>query len=187
LGFGTNSPTRCSGKFQVHNLVPLIQRSDGDGDVGSRVFNFAAQVIPPSFIKYRWSERNSLFGWLCFSVPFWGNFVFCGVDFFWDDCKDRDRQMPEGTNQRIQPPGAFDFISVTLTEMREDLVLGSTNCNSLFFLSNQGRVNPLFNFLRKITSLKFGAFPGFHGFHIGQLIRSIYLSINRMSAQNYYY
>jgi hypothetical protein len=166
-----------SGNIQVNNLdTPLIQDLDEDGDLDLVIFNFASGDYL-EFYKNTSVERKGIpdMDGFAFPVRFWGNFVFCGCSefTFGQTCQGApiapNSRIDE--SQRIQHAGGHSILYRDFDgDGVSDLVLGRDECNTLYFLPNQGtEAAPVFDSFEK-TLPGFGAFPEFPLFHIGQLI-----------------
>ncbi|AWW31398.1 T9SS C-terminal target domain-containing protein [Echinicola strongylocentroti] len=173
--------------FQANNLdVPAIQDLDGDGDLDVVIFNFAVG----DYLEYYQNtsvERNGSPGVDGFAPQKvrWGNFEFCGCgDFSFGRTCDGDlisRKLPQ--NQENNSTKHSGGHSVLLRDFNNDgvldLVMGQDECNTLYYLPNQGsNTAPLFTSAE--TSIPgFGKMPTFPIFHVGQ-----YLNDNLLISSN---
>ena len=181
-----------SSNIQANNLdTPMIQDSDGDGDLDLVIFNFASGDFL-EFYKNTSIERKGLpdVDGFAFPAPFWGNFVFCGCEDFSFGATCGGITIKPGLrineNARIQHAGGHSILYRDFNEDGiSDLVLGRDECNTLYYLPNSGTtVKPLF-----IESFKeipgYGSLPEFPLFHVAQLIEDklvVSLNTNETSA-----
>ncbi|MBD8487997.1 T9SS type A sorting domain-containing protein [Echinicola sp. CAU 1574] len=163
--------------FQANNLdVPAIQDIDGDGDLDIVTFNFASGDYL-EFYKNTSVERTGTANIDGFASPVirWGNFEFCGCGTFsfgqTCDGNPISRKLPENENNAIQHSGGH---AILLRDFNGDgvldMVMGQDECNTLYYLENQGsNTAPIFN--EFTTSLPgYGAFPQFPIFHVPQIL-----------------
>ena len=166
-----------SGNIQVNNLdTPLIQDLDEDGDLDLVIFNFASGDYL-EFYTNTSVERKGIpdMDGFAFPVRFWGNFVFCGCSefTFGQTCQGApiapNSRIDE--SQRIQHAGGHSILYRDFDgDGVNDLVLGRDECSTLYFLPNRGtNATPIFESFETETP-RYGEFPEFPLFHIGQLI-----------------
>lgn len=151
--------------------VPSIMDVDGDGDLDIVTFNFASGDYL-EFFKNTSMERNGKPGVDSFSSPVrrWGGFEFCGCDnfSFGQTCAGTpiSRRLPEGAASRIEHAGGHSLLLHDFNgDGLLDLVMGQDECNTLYYLPNQGS-NEQPEFRSYSTSLpQVGVLPEFPVFH----------------------
>src|SRR5690606_8362699 len=158
--------------LQMNNLdIPSIMDIDGDGDLDIVTFNFASGDYL-EFFKNTSMERNGKPGVDGFASPVrrWGGFEFCGCDnfSFGQTCAGNpiSQRLPEGAASRIEHAGGHSLLLHDFNGDRTlDLVMGQDECNTLYYLPNQGsNEQPEFrSYSRSLPQV--GALPEFPVFH----------------------
>lgn len=176
----------------VNNLdIPLLQDLDQDGDLDLVIFNFAQGDFLEFFRNTSMERKGSpdIDGFTS-SVDFWGNFVFCGCETmsFGKRCDGRpiNFRVDSDENNRIQHAGGHSILYRDFSgDGKADLILGRSECSTLFYLQNFGTNDaPLFTGFSNMLP-DFGRLPEFPIFHAGQLIAEelvIALNTNETAA-----
>jgi hypothetical protein len=170
----------------ANNLdTPLIMDLDGDKDLDLVIFNFA-QGDFLEFYKNTSVERKGVpdIDGFAFPINFWGNFSFCSCEgiSFGIRCDGRpiNSRMNSDGNTRIQHAGGHSILYHDFSgDGIKDLMLGRDECNTLYYLPNQGsNSEPIF------TSFSFqlpgyGSLPEFPKYHVGNVINEeLMVSLN---------
>jgi hypothetical protein len=173
--------------------VPLITDLDGDGDLDIVTFNFASGDYL-EFYRNTSVERKGRadIDGFAFPVARWGQFEFCscGQFSFGITCSG----MPMGRvnfvdeDMRVQHAGGHSIIYEDFNgDGKRDLLMGQDECNSLYFLPNQGESDVAPRFDRFEQALpEYGNMPRFPLFHNAylqndQLLVSSHSSSNALS------
>ncbi|EPR69397.1 T9SS type A sorting domain-containing protein [Cyclobacterium qasimii] len=173
--------------------IPLIEDLDQDGDLDVLTFNFASG----DFLEYYQNtsmERNGSpdIDQFKASQNHWGNFEFC-------DCGDISFGFTCGgspiSNARLEAErlktlhsGGHSLLYKDLNQDGiKDLLMGRDECNSLYFLANEGTdIAPVFTSIS--TSIpQFGQLPQFPIFHAAYVLEEDLIVSSHSSATSYNY
>lgn len=173
--------------------IPLIEDIDQDGDLDVLTFNFASG----DFLEYYQNTSMERKGspdidQFEASQNHWGNFEFC-------DCGDISFGITCGgspiSNARLDAEklktlhsGGHSLLYKDLNQDGiKDLLMGRDECNSLYFLANEGTdIAPVFNSIS--TSIpQFSQLPQFPIFHAGYVLEEDLIVSSHSSATSYNY
>lgn len=162
--------------LQMNSLdVPAIMDIDGDGDLDIVTFNFASG----DFLEYYQNTSVERKGTpdvdgFASAISRWGGFEFCGCDnfSFGQTCSGRPLSLaPTVENLKTEHAGGHamllhDFDGDGIL----DMLMGQDECNSLFYLVNEGNnQTPVFNaFDKKLPEI--GPLPAFPIFHAAYFV-----------------
>ncbi|WP_339923715.1 T9SS type A sorting domain-containing protein [uncultured Cyclobacterium sp.] len=173
--------------------IPLIEDIDQDGDLDVLVFNFASG----DFLEYYQNtsmERNGTPGIDQFkaSQNHWGNFEFCGCGdiSFGFTCGGNALSNARMNTDRLKilHSGGHSLLYKDLNQDGiKDLLMGRDECNSLYFLANEGSdIAPVFSSIS--TNIpQFGQLPQFPVFHAAYLLEEELIVSSHSSATSFTY
>jgi hypothetical protein len=173
--------------------IPLIEDIDQDGDLDVLTFNFASG----DFLEYYQNtsmERKGAADIDQFkaSQNHWGNFEFCDcgdVSFgFSCDGTPISNGRVSSDNLKTLHSGGHTLLYKDLDrDGVKDLLMGRDECNSLYFLANEGTdIEPVFTTIS--TSIpQFGQLPQFPIFHAGYVLEEDLIVSSHSSANAYNY
>lgn len=175
--------------LQMNNLdIPAIMDIDGDGDVDIVTFNFASG----DFLEYYQNTSMERKGspdvdGFAPAVSRWGGFEFCGCDdfSFGQTCSGRPIALtPALENLKVEHAGGHSLLLHDFDgDGVLDMLMGQDECNSLYYLVNQGtNSEPLFqNFAKELPH--WGPLPQFPIFHAAYLLgEELVISTNSPEA-----
>src|SRR5690606_33721860 len=176
--------------LQTNNLdIPAIMDIDGDLDLDIVTFNFASG----DFLEYYQNtsvERNGIpdIDGFASAITRWGGFEFCSCDnfAFGHDCSPSHghRKIADEEGYKIEHAGGHSILLHDFNgDGNLDMLMGQDECNSLYFLANEGDNNtPDFNSFSKDLPV-LDALPEFPIFHAAFLWNN-YLIITTTSSSS---
>lgn len=162
--------------LQMNNLdVPAIIDLDGDGDLDIVTFNFASG----DFLEYYQNTSVERKGFadvdgFAAAVSRWGGFEFCSCDSFSFGLTCAGRPIAESKeveNLKVEHAGGHSLLMHDFNRDGVlDILMGQDECNSLYYLVNEGsNTVPVFkSFAKKLPQL--GALPEFPIFHAAYFV-----------------
>ena len=177
--------------LQMNNLdIPAILDLDGDGDLDIVTFNFASGDFLEFYQNTSMERKGSpdVDGFAS-AVTRWGAFEFCGCDnfSFGQTCAGRPISLaPTVENLKVEHAGGHSLLLHDFDgDGVLDMLMGQDECNSLYYLVNEGtNSEPLFRtFAKELPQL--GALPAFPIFHAANMLgEELIISTNSPAASS---
>lgn len=177
--------------LQMNNLdIPAILDLDGDGDLDIVTFNFASGDFLEFYQNTSVERKGSpdVDGFAP-AVTRWGSFEFCGCDnfSFGQTCAGRPIALaPTWENLKVAHAGGHSLLLHDFNgDGILDMLMGQDECNSLYYLVNEGtNSEPLFRTFAKELP-QWGALPAFPIFHAAYMLgEELVISTNSPAASS---